>query len=164
MTIAPPAAIAALVAASLTATLTAQAPNPPPEVLVHASALKCTFAVIATGDWKDGTAEAAVKPATLTVAFNAIDTQDGTAEAVGDSGKSHITVRLLGNYLHFMQMDPYGALYVTTIFSKESRPGRLQAAHSRHEYLPVAVRGLTSRPEQYYGDCEVTRSPREEQR
>jgi hypothetical protein len=79
MTIAPPAAIAALVAASLTATLTAQAPNPPPEVLVHASALKCTFAVIATGDWKDGTAEAAVKPATLTVAFNAIDTQDGTA-------------------------------------------------------------------------------------
>jgi hypothetical protein len=141
----------------LTAPLIAQAPNASPEVLVKATALKCTFPVVTIGDWKNSAAEAAVKPATLSVGFTAIDTQDGTAEAVGDAGKSHITVRLLGNYLHFMQMDPYGALYVTTVFNKETRPGRLQAAHSRHEYLPVAVRGLTSRPEQYYGECEVTR-------
>jgi len=56
-----------------------------------------------------------------------------------------------------MQMDPYGALYVTSVFNQEARPGRLRAVHSRHEYLPVVVRGLTSRPEQYVGDCEVSR-------
>jgi hypothetical protein len=155
MSMSAPVAVAA--AMFLAANLTAQAPNAPPEILVKATALTCTFPVISTGDWKGGVAEAAVKPATLSVGFTAIDTQDGTAEAIGDSGKSHITVRLMGNYLHFMQMDPYGALYVTTVFNKETKPGRLQAAHSRHEYLPAAVRGLTSRPEQYYGECEVTR-------
>jgi hypothetical protein len=143
--------------ALVTSSAAAQAPNASPVVLAKATALKCTFLVIATGDWKDGAAEAVVKPAALSVGFTAIDTQDGTADAVGDSGKSHITVRLLGNYLHLMQMDPYGALYVTTVFSRETKPGKLQAAHSRHEYLPVAARGLTSRPEQYYGECEVTR-------
>jgi hypothetical protein len=150
-------ALPAVIAVLWTATVAGQAPNAPPAVLAHATGLKCTFTVISAGDWKNGAAEAVVKPSTLSVSFRAIDTQDGTAEAVGDSGKSHITVRLLGNYLHFMQMDPYGALYVTTVFNKETTGGRLQAAHSRHEYLPVVVRGLTSRPEQYYGDCEVSR-------
>jgi hypothetical protein len=150
-------AVAAASAALLTVPAVAQAPNAPPVVLLEAKALKCTFPVIAAGDWKGGVAEAAVKPATLAVAFTKIDTQDGTAEASGDSGKSHITVRLLGNYLHFMQVDPYGALYVTTVFNRETKAGRLQAAHSRHEYLPVVVRGLTSRPEQYYGECEVSK-------
>jgi hypothetical protein len=74
---------------------------------------------------------------------------------VGDSGKAHITVRLVGSYLHLMQMDPYGAMYVTTVFDKETNGGRLQAAHSRHEYTPVSLPGLTSRPEQYVGDCAV---------
>lgn len=115
----------------------------------------CTFPTIATGTWKDGAPEAVVKPAKLTVGFTAVDTQDGTAEAVGQFGKSHITVRLLGSYLHFMQMDPYGALYVTTVFDHETRAGKLRAAHTRHEYTPVSLPGLTSRPEQYYGECEV---------
>jgi hypothetical protein len=144
-------------AAVLWTAMLGQAPNAPPAVLANATALRCTFTVISTGDWKNGAAEAAVKPSTLSVAFRAIDTQDGTAEAVGDSGRSHIIVRLLGNYLHFMQMDPYGALYVTTVFNKETKAGHLQAAHSRHEYTPVSAPGLTSRPEQYYGDCEVSK-------
>jgi hypothetical protein len=110
---------------------------------------------MATGTWKEGIPEAAVKPAKLSVAFDAVDTQDGSAETVGDSGKSHITVRLLGSYLHFMQMDPYGALYVTTVFDRETRDGKLQAVHTRHEYTPVSLPGLTSRPEQYVGECAV---------
>jgi hypothetical protein len=109
-----------------------------------------------TGTWKDGVPEAAVKPARLSLGFNAVDTQDGTAEVVGDVGKSHITVRVSGAYLHFMQVDPYGALHVTTVFSRETREGRLQAAHTRHEYTPVSLPGLTSRPEQYIGECDVT--------
>jgi hypothetical protein len=133
----------------------AQVPNAPPERLLKATALRCTFPVIASGDWRSGEAVAAVRPVRLEVGFDAVDTQDGTADAIGVYGKSHITVRLLGNYLHFMQMDPYGALYVTTVFDRETRDGRLQAAHSRHEYTPVSLPGLTSRPEQYYGDCEV---------
>lgn len=55
-----------------------------------------------------------------------------------------------------MQMEPYGALYVTTVFNQETQAGRLQAAHTRHEYTPVSLPGLTSRPEQYFGDCAVT--------
>jgi hypothetical protein len=133
----------------------AQVPNAPAARLVNARSLTCTFSVVATGTWKDGIATAAQKPARLTVAFTSVDTQDGTADAVGDAGKSHITVRAVGNYLNLMQIDPYGALYVTTVFNTESRNGRLLAVHTRHEYTPVQLPGLTSRPEQYYGDCEV---------
>lgn len=133
----------------------AQVPNAPSARLSKLTGLRCTFTRMATGTWKAGEPVAATRDAKLAVAFNAVDTQDGTAEAVGDSGKSHITVRLVGPYLHLMQMDPYGALYVTTVMDVETRAGRLQAAHSRHEYTPVQLPGLTSRPEQYYGECEI---------
>ena len=125
------------------------------ERLAKATSLQCTFSTMAVADWKNGEASLATKPAKLAVSFTNVDVEAGSADAVGDSGKSHITVRVLGAYLHFMQLDPYGALYVTTVFDKETRGGRLQAAHSRHEYLPTAVPSLTSRPEQYIGDCAV---------
>lgn len=133
----------------------AQAPNAPSARLGKVSALTCAFTVQATGTWRAGESEASIKPAKVSVAFNAVDTQDGTAESVGDTGKSHITVRLLGSYLHFMQLDPYGALYVTTVMDRETRGGKLQAVHTRHEYTPVSLPGLTSRPEQYYGECQI---------
>ena len=144
-----------LVSAFVVGINVAQAPNAPAPRLVKATSISCDFTTLATGTWKDGVAEAATKAAKLSVAFTSIDTQEGTADAIGDSGKSHITVRVVGNYLNLMQMDPYGALYVTTVFNAESKNGRLQAVHTRHEYLPVQVRGLTTRPEQYYGDCAV---------
>lgn len=133
--------------------LDAQVPDAPPARLANARSLTCTFTVMAVGDWKAGIADAMVKPAKLAVAFHNVDTQDGTAEAVGDTGKAHITVRVSGAYLHFMHLDPYGALYLTTVFNTDTRNGRLQAVHSRHEYTPVSLPGLTSRPEQYIGDC-----------
>jgi hypothetical protein len=133
----------------------AQSPTAPSARLGKITRLNCTFTVKAAGNWKEGEATSTVTPAKLSVAFNAVDTQDGSAEAVGDTGKAHITVRLLGPYLHFMQLDPYGALYVTTVFDREGRAGRLLAAHTRHEYTPVSLPGLTSRPEQYLGDCEI---------
>ena len=140
----------------LTSTATAQAPNAAGATpRRNHGDFTCTFSLLATGTWKTGEPEASTKPAKLSVAFTSIDTQEGTADAVGDAGKSHITVRVVGNYLNLMQMDPYGALYVTTVFNAESKNGRFRAVHTRHEYLPVQVRGLTSRPEQYYGDCEV---------
>ena len=133
----------------------AQTLNTPSVRLAKIKALKCTFSTMTVGDWKNGEAVGTTKPAKLAVAFNSVDAQEGTADSVGDSGKSHITVRLLGSYLHFMQLDPYGALYITTVFDKETRPGRLQAAHSRHEYTLVSLPGLTSRPEQYVGECDA---------
>ena len=133
----------------------AQAPNAPAPRLLKAKALECTFATLATGTWVDGKPVASTKPASLAVSFTAIDTQDGTADAIGDSGKAHITVRLVGNYLTLMQMDPYGATYLTTVFNTQTSQGRFLAVHTRHEYTPVQLPGLTSRPEQYYGDCDV---------
>jgi hypothetical protein len=144
-----------LVATWLAAFIAGQVPNAPAARLANAKALTCTFSVVASGTWKDGVAVASQKPATLTIGFSSVDTADGTADAVGDSGKAHITVRAVGNYLTLMQMDPYGALYVTTVFNTETKNGRLLAVHTRHEYTPVQLPGLTSRPEQYYGDCQV---------
>src|SRR5688500_13356838 len=69
----------------------AQVPNAPSARLAKITTLKCTFSVMTMGNWKSGAAEASTKPAKLVVGFNAVDVQDGTAEAVGDSGKSHIT-------------------------------------------------------------------------
>lgn len=148
-------AVALAVGTMSTTAATAQAPNAPAPRLLKAKALDCTFSTLATGTWNDGKPVASTRPASLSVSFTAIDTQDGTADAVGDSGKSHITVRLVGNYLTLMQMDAYGALYVTTVFNAETKGGRLQAVHTRHEYTAVQLPGLTSRPEQYYGDCGV---------
>ena len=145
----------ALITWMVGALVMAQAPNPPAPRLVKATAIQCEFSAFATGTWNNGVPEASTKPAKLSVGFSSIDTQEGTADAIGDAGKSHITVRVVGNYLNLMQMDPYGALYVTTVFNTESKNGRLQAVHTRHEYIPIQVRGLTSRPEQYYGDCAV---------
>ena len=143
------------VSSVLTTIAAAQAPNAPAPRLVKVKALECTSAVLATGTWTDGEPVASTKPASLAVSFTSIDTQEGTADAAGDSGKAHITVRLVGNYLTLMQMDAYGALYVTTVFNTETKNGRLQAVHTRHEYTPVQLPGITSRPEQYYGDCGV---------
>ena len=134
---------------------TAQIPDPSPARLVTARALECRFTAMSTGTWKDGIAESSSKAATLTVGFKAIDTDDGTAESTVSGARSHITVRLSGNYLHLMQMEPFGALYVTTVFATATNSGRLQAAHTRHEFTPVSVPGMTSRPEQYVGDCLV---------
>ena len=144
-----------LFALALATRVDAQVPNAPASRLMKATAVSCTFTSMATGTWQDGAAAATTGGAQLKVDFTAVDTSDGTANAVGDAGKAHITVRAVGNYLTLMQMDPYGALYVTTVFNAEGRNGRLLAVHTRHEYTPVQLRGLTSRPEQYYGDCAV---------
>jgi hypothetical protein len=127
----------------------------PGERLASVKVLKCVFPVLATGTWTKGVPEAAVKAAKLTIGFDEIDADDGTARVLGDFGPSDIIVRLSGSTLHFMQSFREGPLYVTTVFPKETSGGRLQAAHTRHEYTEVSLPGFTSRPEQYYGDCEV---------
>jgi hypothetical protein len=147
---------ALLVAPVMAAPIHAQIPDTPPAVLATAGMLDCRFTSMSTGTWKDGVAESTARSAALTVGYRAIDTDESTAESIVSGARSHITVRLSGNYLHLMQAEPYGALYVTTLFATPTVKGRLQAVHTRHEFTAVSLPGLTSRPEMYVGDCAVT--------
>ena len=123
-------------------------------------ALKCSFTLMAIGTWDKDVPSAEVTPAKLSMQFDAIDTQDGTANVVDVSaaaaGAPHITVRLLADNLHFMAMNVSGSVYLTTVFAdKESRSsGKFKAVHTRHEFTAVRLSGWTSRPEQYYGYCQ----------
>ena len=126
--------------------------------LAGVTSVSCTFSVIATGTWTDGEAEASLDASTLSLRFESIDTEGATAEIVGRYGPSHIITRLAGDYLHFVQMFTAGPLYTTTIINRETRDGTFMAVHTRHEFTDVSLVGFTSRPEQYYGECEVESS------
>jgi hypothetical protein len=117
----------------------------------------CEFSLSVTGTWSAGEPHAAIKADHLTLRYDSIDTDGGTARIVGsgNAGPSDIVVKLTLGTLHFVQSFIDGPLYVTTVFPKETRRGRLQAVHTRHEFTEVSLPGFTSRPEQYYGDCSV---------
>ena len=134
---------------------------PPPVRLADVQRLACAFTLVATGTWDKDVPAADVAPATLSMQFDAIDTQDGTANVVNVSaasaGAPHITVRLLGDNLHFLAMNVSGSVYLTSVFAdRDSRAGaKFKAVHTRHEFTQVRLTGWTSRPEQYYGYCEA---------
>jgi hypothetical protein len=124
--------------------------------LAAARSIRCSFPRIVTGEWKaDGQPDATVKPAMLTLRFESIDADDGTAQLRNGTVTSDVIVRLTGSYLHLMQSFRTGPLYTTTVFDKDPGSGRFKAVHSRHEYFPVPLPGATSSPEQYYGECEI---------
>ena len=123
--------------------------------LADVTALTCTFPLIVTGTWTSGAPEAELDISTLTFQFVEIDVDGATANAVGTFGPSHIITRQSGLYLHFMQLFNVGPLYTTTVIDRETRDGKLMAVHTRHEYTDVRLAGFTSRPEQYYGECEI---------
>ena len=146
----PGATAAALLVAALAASPDAFAQD-----LYDATALDCSFTVIATADWSEGEADASIDPSTLSLRFEEIDADGATAAIVGPYGASHIIVRQTGDYLHLVQMFTVGPLYTTTVIDRETTDGRLMAVHTRHEYTDTRLVGFTSRPEQYVGDCAV---------
>ncbi len=115
------------------------------------------------GTWEKNVPGAEVTKANLAMQFNDIDTQDGTANVVdvsaASAGAPHITVRVLAENLHFLAMNVSGSVYLTTVFAdRESRAGAaFKAVHTRHEFTQVRLSGWTSRPEQYYGQCEAVK-------
>ena len=117
--------------------------------------LACVFPLYVTGTWTDGEPETEVAPSGLSFSLEDIDADEGVADAVGLFGPEYITVRLSGETLHFMQVGSAGPLYVTSVFGEPREDGKLNAVHTRHEYTRVRLAGFTSRPEQYYGTCEV---------
>jgi hypothetical protein len=125
------------------------------KALQSAKSLNCEFKAYATGIWTNDEAIAQVQPRFLSIRFDAIDTQDGTAQVNGMLRASDAVARLAEGTLHFMTVDNSGPLYVTTVFDSEARRGKLKAVHTRHEYADVSPSGFSSRPEQYYGECEV---------
>jgi hypothetical protein len=133
----------------------------PPVALADVKTLKCAFTLMATGTWEKAAPAADVKPATLSMQFDSIDTQEGTANVVDVStvsaGAPHITVRMLGDNLHLLAMNSSGSVYLTTVFAdREARTaGKYKAVHTRHEYTQIQLPSFTSRPEQYYGYCEI---------
>jgi hypothetical protein len=130
----------------------------PAERLAAAKSVSCQFTAMSVGTWsKAGASEAQTKRSTLTIGFESVDPDDGTAVVVGPFGPSDIIVRLSMGTLHFLQAYREGPLYATTIFPSETRDGKLKAAHTRHEYTEVSLPGYTSRPEQYYGECAITK-------
>jgi hypothetical protein len=132
-----------------------EAQPPTQERLAAAKSIKCTFPLVSTGTWTDGKPEAGVKPATLVLEFDAVNTDEGSAQLKGGFGTYDIIVRLTEGYLHFIQAFRDGPLYTTTIIEKTSTGTKLKAVHSRHEFLDFALAGFTSSPEQYYGECEI---------
>jgi hypothetical protein len=131
-----------------------------PPALATVNSVKCSFPILATGTWKNGKAEAAVKPARLSLKFDSVNVDEGTAVVLANAGgtasRSDILVRLSKGTLHFVQIFVDGPLYTTTIFPNETRAGKLQAVHTRHEFTPgMSLPGFTWQPEQYYGECEV---------
>ncbi len=146
----PGATAAALLVAALAASPGAFAQD-----LYDATALDCSFTVIATADWSEGEADASVEPSRLSLRFEEIDADGATAAIVGPYGASHIIVRQTGDYLHLVQMFTVGPLYTTTVIDRETADGRRMAVHTRHEYTDTRLVGFTSRPEQYVGDCAV---------
>jgi hypothetical protein len=71
--------------------------------------------------------EANVKPATMVLQFDAINTDEGTAELKSGFGKYDIVVRYAGGYLHFIQSFLDGPLYTTTVLEKKTAGGKLKA-------------------------------------
>jgi hypothetical protein len=124
--------------------------------LAKATSLECTFSIMSKGNWKSGAPSADVTPASVAVGFKNINVDEGTADLEGKlGGNSLIVVRYSNDYLHLMQSQGDGPLYVTTVFAREAKEGRLMAVHTRHEYTLVSLPGFTSRPEMYLGDCAL---------
>ena len=141
------AAIAAFVGSG---TATAQT------TLADVKSVQCTFTRQATGRWtKDGAPETAVRPSSLVLRFEAIDTETGTAQLRNGAMTTDVIVRLTEGYLHLMQAFRTGPLYTTTVFEAGASAGVFRAAHSRHELFATPLPGATSSPEQYYGTCEA---------
>lgn len=124
--------------------------------LAKATNIRCTFSLVTVGTWGRDQVEAKTKPANIPpLEFEAINTDEGTAQLKANVGKYDIIVRYAEGYLHFIQSFYNGPLYVTTVLDKKTASGKLKAMQSRHELIDFTLPGITSSPEQYLGECEI---------
>jgi hypothetical protein len=126
--------------------------------LAKVKALTCTFSQMVVERWKEGDPQIEMKSASLAMTFESIDPEEGSARTADAFGPAQLVVKLSGNALHMMQSLSEGPVYLTTVFDKDSHPGKLRAVHTRHANTDMTLPGFTSSPEQYYGECTVARS------
>ena len=120
--------------------------------------LRCSFTLKSTNAWtRAGEPEGKTAPSALTLVFDEINADEGTGQMRSGQMASEVIVRQTGIYLHFMQSFRTGPLHTTTVFDNERAPGQLKAVHSRHEFFPTPLPGITSSPEQYLGTCEIVK-------
>ena len=125
--------------------------------IASATGLRCSFVSQVKGQWRsDGSQEISQGKASLTLRFEAIDTDAGVAQLKTGTMTSELIVRASEGYLNFLQVFRTGPMYTTTVFDANASGGKFRAVHSRHEYFAVPLPGATSTPEQYYGECEIT--------
>jgi hypothetical protein len=115
--------------------------------------IACRFPLMAVGNWTDDVPRAELRDASLVLEFEAINTDEGTAQMASDFGTFDIIVRYADGYLHFIQSFLDGPLHSTTVLEETTAQGNWKAMHSRHEFTEFALPGFTSSPEQYYGEC-----------
>ena len=118
--------------------------------------IKCVFPVYATGTWQKAEARAEVKPGKLCGRVRR-DRHTGWRRRVGWPVRTDAhrgAVRVERAALHSRGLDLRCALRDNGV-SGGNQSGKHRAVHSRHEYTAVSLPGLTSRPEQYYGECDL---------
>lgn len=124
--------------------------------LATATRLKCVFPVMSTGTWsKAGDVTNEVQKVDFVLEYTSIDSSDGSAEVIGNTGNFLINVQVLGPSLFFTTASPAGPLFITSVINAQSRPGRYIAIFSKHEYTSSMMPGFAARPEQYLGECEI---------
>jgi hypothetical protein len=128
-----------------------------PARLAGVKTVACTFTSVASGNWTGAATEIATHRVALNLSYEAVDADGGTAREIENTGTVDVIAKLSGPSLHLLWIGSEGAVHLTTVFDRETVPGRFRAVHTRHEYTDIAVPGFTSRPELYYGDCAISR-------
>lgn len=134
-----------------------QPPPPGQFPLATVKSLKCAFPVYASTTWRAGEPQVQVKMTEIVLTYTEIDAQEGTARLFGLSNVGELVARVSTFSLHLLEITSSGSLKVTTVFSQESRPGKLKAVYAQHDYLRMSIPGFEAEPtvSQYYGECEV---------
>ena len=152
----------AIACACISPVVAQEAPNTNPVTrLDNITAMTCTFPASTRVAWaKDGGAPTATVRggAALTVKVQEIDSDVGTAVITAPT-QADASVQVYGWNLHVLEPSRTGRMLMLTVFGRESSAGKLKAAYTRTDYLPVDLPGFVSEPEasQYYGECEVVR-------
>jgi hypothetical protein len=148
--------LAVFTLSSSVSTLAAQSAEPP-NPLPSVKAIKCRFPAAASAVWKEGAPLPATRTQEMSFEVKEIDTQDGTAEYHGTSGRVFVSAVLSGWSMYFVE-SAVGQLNITTVFAQEASAKKLKAVHSRHGYLQMSIGKFVAEPSvsQSYGECEVT--------
>lgn len=124
--------------------------------LATVKTLQCSLTQHTVVTWKSGEPQADAKPIQMSLRYEDVDTDDGTARFVGASGRADVAVRFVRDSLTFIHSATDGSVALTSV-ARSAPKGRWLAVHTRHEFSETSADGTTIGPAQYYGTCAVER-------